>query len=468
MQDRPDSTVIGSQNNRLYPWFIAVFAAIALMVSNGQTISGLSVYDVEFINEFGWSRGEIKLRDMVTLLLAGLAAPFVGVLLDRYGVRRCMLAGWAVLILSYFAYSRLGSLAGLYLIHAAFALVLVVCGLNAAVILVSKWFIRYRGTAIGIALMGTSMGGIVFPQYGTAMIGLLDWRGAFAWGSLFPAVLLLITWFAVREAPPPVRPAANAGAAGGAPESDTDDAAGAAADADARSSTVAGASGAATDFPAGGNPLAGREPPPGGDGVSFATALRSPTFWALAVIAMTTFYTVLGVQAHIFLYMSDAQFDARTATNAVSLFFFCALVGKFAFGLVSDFLDPRKVFFGNILVMLIGSLILVRMDIALIWIAVVTFGLGWGGVYTVLQLTVMNTFGTRDAGKILGTITVLDATGGGLGIWLTGVIYDATGSYETPFLIFAALILTALAALTRVRPLAAHTDPAPGTAGPAS
>ncbi|MDE0001758.1 MAG: MFS transporter, partial [Rhodospirillaceae bacterium] len=186
-----------------------------------------------------------------------------------------------------------------------------------------------------------------------------------------------------------------------------------------------------------------------------------------AVIAMTTFYNVLRVQAHIFIYMSDAQFDARTATNAVSLFFFCALVGKFVFGLASDFLNPRKVFFGNILVMLIGSLILVRMDIALIWIAVVTFGLGWGGVYTVLQLTVMNTFGTRDAGKILGTITVLDATGGGLGIWLTGVIYDATGSYEVPFLIFAGLILIALAALTRVRPLAAHTDAESGAAKPA-
>ena len=458
--------MIGTQTNRIYPWFIAVFAGIALMVSNGQTISGLSVYDVEFINEFGWTRGEIKFRDMVTLLFAGLAAPFVGVLIDRYGVRRCMLAGWCVLILSYFAYSRLGSLAGLYLIHAAFALVLVVCGLNAAVILVSKWFTRYRGTAIGIALMGTSMGGIVFPQYGTAMIELLDWRDAFVWGTVFPAALLLITWFAVREAPPPVLQGVDPGAVGAAPEGDTGgpsgaaaksgaDASGTAADADARPETPDGA----------GIPHAGTGFPPGG-GVSFATALRSPTFWALAVIAMTTFYTVLGVQAHIFLYMSDAQFDARTATNAVSLFFFCALVGKFAFGLASDFLDPKKVFFGNILVMLIGSLILVRMDIALIWIAVVTFGLGWGGVYTVLQLTVMNTFGTRDAGKILGTITVLDATGGGLGIWLTGVIYDATGSYEIPFLIFAGLILIALAALTRVRPLAAQTNPSPGAAGP--
>jgi nitrate/nitrite transporter NarK len=79
------------------------------------------------------------------------------------------------------------------------------------------------------------------------------------------------------------------------------------------------------------------------------------------------------------------------------------------------------------------------------------FGLGWGGVYTLLQLTVMNRFGVRDAGKILGTITVLDAIGGGLGIWLTGVMYDSLGSYSVAFMIFCGLIALALLALTQVR-----------------
>ena len=404
--------MVAMSKNRMYPWFIAVFAGIVLMVSNGQTISGLSVFDVEFIDEFGWSLGEIKFRDMITLLLAGLAAPFIGILIDRLGVRRCMLAGWVLLILGNIAYSRLDSLAGLYLVHALFALVLVLCGLNAAVILVSKWFVRYRGTAIGIALMGTSMGGIVFPQYGTAMIEALDWRSAFLWGSLFPAIMLMLTWLLVKDKPD-------------VPEQSEDDT-------------------AVNDLDA---------------GVAFADALRSRSFWALAIIAMTTFYTVLGTQAHIFVYMTDADFSTQVATNAISLFFFCALIGKFVFGLAADHLDKRKVFYGNILVMLMGSLILIRMDVALIWVAVTAFGLGWGGVYTMLQLTVMNIFGTRDAGKILGTITVLDASGGGLGIWLTGVIYDTTGSYELPFLIFAALILVALAALTQVR------QPASASAG---
>ena len=90
VERRPERNAVTTQAKRIYPWFIAAFAGIALMVSNGQTISGLSVFDVAFIDEFGWSRGEIKFRDMVTLLLAGLVAPFAGVLIDRYGVRRCL------------------------------------------------------------------------------------------------------------------------------------------------------------------------------------------------------------------------------------------------------------------------------------------------------------------------------------------------------------------------------------------
>ncbi len=387
-------------------WAVALFACLALMISNGMTLSGLSVYDVQFIEEFGWSMGEIKFRDMITLALTGLLAPFIGVFIDRYGVRKCMAVGWVVLIAAYWFYSQLQTLADMYWIHAAFSFVLVMCGLNAAVILVSNWFVKYRGTAIGIALMGTSLGGAILPQYGTAMIEARGWPAAFQVAMIFPAVLLLITVFVLRDRPQ------SAGAAAGAVDPDL-----------------------------------------AASGVPYREAIRSRTFWALALIAMSTFYTVLGVQAHVFKYMSDAGFTPQVATNAISTFFLCALVGKFVFGFLSDFLDGKKVFYGNIAVMLVGSVILARMDLSLIWVAVVTFGLGWGGVYTVLQLTVMNTFGTRDAGKILGTITILDALGGGLGIWLTGVMFDATGSYEMPFAIFSGLVIFALLCLTQVRPL---------------
>ena len=87
----------------------------------------------------------------------------------------------------------------------------------------------------------------------------------------------------------------------------------------------------------------------------------------------------------------------------------------------------------------------------------VLFGLGWGGLYTMLQLLTIENLGLRAAGKILGTITVLDAIGGGLGIWLTGLLYDRTGSYQLPFAVLVVLITLAMFAATQVR---RHLPPA--------
>ena len=391
--------------NKLAPWLVALFAMFALLVSNGLILTGLSVYDVQFIEQFNWRLSEIKLRDMITLLVTGIAAPFAGGIIDRWGVRRSMMVGWAILTGCYYAYSQLESLAQMYWIHVAFGFVLVVCGLNAAVILVSNWFVKYRGTAIGLALVGTSLGGALFPQYGTNMIATVGWSQSFLYATVFPLVLLVLTFVFVKDAPTEPSPYV----------------------------------------------IEDAQTPLAQTGMAYRDAVRTVDFWALALIAMATFYTVLGAQAHVFKYMRDAGFDPQVSTNAISLFFTCALVGKFLFGLLSDALDQRKVFFGNLLVMLAGALILAQMKMSLVWGAMVLFGLGWGGVYTLLQLTVMNRFGVRDAGKILGTITVLDAIGGGLGIWLTGVMYDSLGSYSVAFMIFCGLIALALLALTQVR-----------------
>lgn len=395
-----------NQAKRYFPWVIAAMASLSLMVSNGMSISGLSVFDESLLREFGWTRGELKFRDMITLCVTGLAAPFLGMLIDRYGVRACMLVGWVVLIGAYALYGSITSLGEMYLVHVLLGVVLILTGLNAGVILVSHWFVERRGTAIGIALVGTSLGGAIFPQYATAMIEAVGWRTAYYSEIAFPVVMLLLTIFVIRSTP-----------------------------ADK------------------GMKAYGQGTGPGDhllEGMDYSDAVKTRNFWALAVIACTTFYSVLGVQAHVFLHMRDMEFTVKTATNAISLFFLCALVGKFVFGLIADMIGPKLVFYLNVAVMLIGSLALASMKPEMLWAAIVTFGLGWGGVYTVLQLSAINCFGLKAAGKILGTITVLDAIGGGLGIWLTGVLYTSQNSYSVAFAIFCVLIVVALLAITQV------------------
>jgi len=323
--------------------------------------------------------------------------------------------GATLLTIGFLLYSRIQSITHMYAIHCLFSLVLVSSGLIVAVMLVSHWFVEKRGTAIGIALVGTSLGGIFFPQVGTWLITQFGWRKAMMWEAAFPILLLILVLFVIRNSPKDkgmlplgVKPQSAADIANGKPDVEA-------------------------------------------SGLTYGEALRTGTFWALAFAAMTTFYSVLGAQAHLFLHLRDLEFSPQVASTGISVLFGMALIGKFVFGFLADKVPHKKVFYGNLAVMLTGAVLLATVKVELFWISVILFGLGWGGIYTMLQLLTVECFGLKATGKILGTITVLDALGGGLGIWMTGLLYDKTGSYQVPFAVLVVLIFLATLAATQVR-----------------
>jgi len=403
---------------RYYPWLMAVMGMCVLLVSNGLILTGLTAFDESLLGELGWSRSQLKLRDLITLVLTGWMAPLMGVLIDRIGPRRLILGGLALLAALYLAYARVESLLALYLIHVGFAAVLVAAGLNVAVIYVSQWFITRRGTAIGIALVGTSLGGMVFPRFGAQLLQAMDWRTAFMWEALVPLVLLLLAVGLVRSPRP----------GGIAPWG---------ADAAGRAVTVS-----AVERPE----------------MGYAQALRTRTFWALALVAMTTFFSIMSVSANLFLHMRDMEFTPLQAGNALSVMFGLSMLGKFLFGLLADLFVAKRVFLLNLAVMTAGAVLLATMRADVIWYALILFGLGWGGLYTMIQLLAVNAFGLGAAGRILGTITLLDATTAGLGIWMAAKIFDMTHSYQPAFMLNCGLMVLAMVAAATIR-----REPAPAT-----
>ncbi len=406
---------------RYYPWLMALLAMLILLVSNGLTIPAVTAFDTTLLDEFGWSRAELKFRDLVTLLLAGLLAPLIGIFIDRLGPRRLASAGLLLLGALYFAYAKIDSIQQVYLIHVGFAAVLVASGLNVAVIMVSQWFVAKRGTAIGIALLGTSLGGMVFPKVVVALLPSLGWRETFVSLAVVPLAMFALVLLVAR-APGKVLPlgaeqgAVNAKAAAG-PD------------------------------------------------VGYAAAMRTRTFWALAVIAMTTYYSLMSVMSHLFLHMRDMQFDLATAGQAMAVMFGLGMVGKFLFGMLADYFSPSFVLRTNIVIMSAGALLLATLKPGLIWYALVLFGLGWGGMYTMIQLLAVSSFGLSSAGKILGTITMLDAGTAGLGIWFTALLFDRFGNYQVAFNLICGLMLLALIASTQVRSTQKQAVVSPAAAG---
>ncbi len=400
-----------------YGWYVALVAMLTLLVSNGMTITGITIFDPAILQEFGWSRGDLKFRDLLQLALSGLMAPFIGTLADRMSIRKLMMGGLALLSACVAAYSQMTSLTQLYLINVGTALVLALCGLVLNVLIVSRWFVQKRGTALGLTLVGTSLGGVIFPRFGAILLKTHTWREAMMIEAMIPLLMLVIVAMVTRDSP---------------------------ADLGLRALGASGSPGATLAI----------------TGMEYKDAIRTRTFWILTFCAMTTFYCILAAQAHMVLHLKGMGWSLEQAAGGVGILFTMGLVGKFLIGYLADKLERRIVFLSNLSVMLVGALCLASMQEALLWPFILVFGLGWGGLYTMLQLTCMDSFGTRAGGKILGTITVLDALGGGLGIWITGVLFDRTKSYQSAFMVIAGLVFLALlAALALENPQAAAKEP---------
>jgi MFS family permease len=395
-----------------YGWIIAVSAGFILLVTNGMTLGGLNVFDKPLLAALGEAAGEpvrldaFKLRDAVTLFVSGLMAPFAGAAADRFGVRPLMVVGALLLAAGYFLYSSVTSLTAIYLIHVLFAGALAGCGLVVNVILVSRWFVRNRGLALGIALAGTSLGNGTLPPVNAALMEAVGWREALLWSSLLPLVLLPVIFFVVRE-----RPASLA------------------------AEMPAGEGGATRLL----------------EGMTLPQALRTANFWILALIAMCTFFSIIGTQAHLNLYMLGRGFSQMDAGLSYTVLFYLGLIGKLASGFLADRFGRKPVFIGTLSLMLAGAVVLLLPQESVLWGGLTLFGLGWGGLYTLLQLLAADYFGPPHLGKILGAITVLDTFGGGLGPAVIGSLRESSGDYGSAFLLVAGLIATALVLATRFR-----------------
>lgn len=385
---------MSSRAGRWWPWLVAFGGLGVLCVSNGLVISGITAFDESLLGQFGWARGELKLRDLITLVGTGLAAPFAGALVDRFGPRPLLAVGSLLLSAGYLAYSQVAALWQVYLIHAGFALALVCCGVNVAVIMVSRWFHARRGLALGIVVVGTSVGGMLLTPLFSDLIAAQGWSRAFQWAALTPLALWPIAiWLARAPA------------------------------------------GTGRDLL--GETTATADP-------HWRRALATSAFWTLAAIAGLCFYAMLGVIASLRLHLIDLGATPQQASVGFAWLMSMALAGKFLFGLVADHVPGPRALLLNLTVMLAGCVLLARMDATGTSLATTLLGLGWGGLFTLVQLRAVDQFGLAHAGKLMGVITLVDASLGGLGAWATNALHaGADGGYAFAYWLIVALVTTA-------------------------
>ncbi len=370
--------------------------------TNGMTTTGITVFDEALINEFGWSRTELKIRDAVSFWGAALFMPLGGYAIDRFGVKRCAIVGLLLLTCGLFVYSMTQSLSNIYVLHGVFAFSHSLAGTMAMVILVSRHFSERRGLAVGITLAGTSLGGIIFTQFGAYMLVTTGWRGAFQVEAMIPLVFVLAIIVMVTK---------------GGPAKDSTDLA------------------------------------PEDHGMDVLEALKTSAFWGIALSGFITYGSILAIISNLYLFMRDLGTSESMAATALSVLFGVAFMGKLLSGFMSDRISPYRLFPVNMVIMAIGVAALSSMQLSLVWFGIVMVALGWGGMYTLYNYLVIKSFGLLAVGRIGGTVSVMEALGAGAGPLIAAYVFDTTGSYAGAFTGIFVALLGALLLARWVRPL---------------
>ena len=144
---------------KYYPWIICFSGLLILIVVNGLTTTSLSVFDKAFLDEFHWTREELKVRESITNGVTLLFIFISGVIIDKIRVKKMLLFGTLTLTLTLASYSFIHNKFEAYLVHFFLGISMITAGSVSCIILVSSWFHDKRGLAIGIVLIGTSLAG---------------------------------------------------------------------------------------------------------------------------------------------------------------------------------------------------------------------------------------------------------------------------------------------------------------------
>lgn len=396
------------------PWWVVFGSVLGLMVGNGPVMQfTFGVFLKPISEEMGWERGMISLALNAGLVMTGLATPFAGRLMDKYGIRAITLPAIILFAIATAAVSLVSTS------PVVFILLYAVMGLAAAgqtplpySKAIASWFDKRRGLALGIAIAGVGLGAAVVPKFTLMMMQHFGWRGAYlGLGLLIAALAIPAIVFLVRE-----RPVSKKNDVAHLPEA---------------------------------RGLSGRE------------AIGSRVFWVMAVAFFGVAMAANGTIAHVVPLLTDRGITAEVATSALAVAGLALIAGRLLSGYLMDrFFAPyvAAVFF---LAPLIGIVILLQAESAQMAAAgTVLVGVGLGAEVDLIAFLLTRYLGNRSFGEIYGYFFAIFMLGSGLGPMVMGVMYDWMGSYNTVMLVFIAMLCLSILLIARLGPYTYPVDEA--------
>ena len=375
MKSEPEST---------YAW-LRLGAALALMTIGGSGMYSMAVAIGPVQAEFGASRGDASLPYTLTMLGFGIGGILMGRLADRFGVVRpvtigafglgggFILAGNATTLLQFsLAY---GVLIGLLGCSTTFAPLVADTAL---------WFNRRRGIAVAICASGNYLAGAVWPPTLQYLFDTIGWRATYTGVGIFSTASMLLLGLALRRKPPALESAASAGR------------------------------------------IERSERPLG---------LAPNTMMVLLIVAGIGCCVAMSMpQVHIVAYCGDLGYGAARGAEMLSIMLAFGIVSRLVSGWICDRIGGlRTLLLGSFLQGVALLLFLPFDGLMSLYVVSAMFGLFQGGIVPSYAIIVREYFPPREAGVRTGIVLMATLFGMAFGGWISGVIFDFTGSYRAAF-----------------------------------
>jgi MFS family permease len=446
-KDAPLRSGYAQAGSRIYYGWIVVATCFFVIAPVAPLLASFSIFQVPILDEFHWSRGGFAIALSIHLVFGGLAAPFAGGLIDRFGPRRVMPLGAILTALALILMSRGDSLWHFYvafgLMAAAGSSLLQIVPLTT---LVANWFVRYRGTAIGIVSAGNGAGQLALLPLIQLLINHLGWRHTYlVFGLAILAIPTTLIWLFLHTRP---------------------EDRGLSIEDESGRQRIRDAAGAITET-GGGEPEQGNR---GGDRTDVVVIDKewAEVDWTVGKASRTfRFWTMFGVMAlfaagsllialQLVAYLGDKGYSSIIIASVVGLQGMLNMVGEFVGGFLCDRFGREKTLTAS-LVMFVAGVILLYLagasaSPALVYVFTLFYGIGQGMAPPALMISASDLFQGKHFGSILGVIVLGGYFGGAIGAWLSGSLFDLTGAYQLNFLVSGLVMLTSAALIWKARP----------------
>ncbi|HEY5321504.1 MAG TPA: MFS transporter [Caldimonas sp.] len=367
--------------------WIRLTVALALMTIGSGAMYVVSVVLPSVQKEFGVARADAALPYTLLMVGFGVGGILMGRLADRRGVMLPILIGSVGLAAGFVLAGLSGSILAFAVVH---GLLLGLAGSSATfaplVADTSLWFVKRRGTAVAICASGNYLAGAVWPPIVQHFVETVGWRQTYIGMGVFCAATMPLLALLMRPRPPALA-AVEARAGAGMPSLR-----------------------------------------PFGLSVGSAQGL-------LCVAGIACCVAMSMPQVHIVAYCGDLGYGAAQGAQMLSLMLGAGIVSRLVSGAICDRIGGlRTLLLGSVLQGLALLLFLPFDSLLSLYVISALFGLFQGGIVPAYAIIIREYFPPAEAGTRVGTVLMFTLFGMALGGWMSGKVFDLTGSYHAAFL----------------------------------